>query len=647
MDSVKRPSAAWIGLCAAAFGIAACSTSGQVVEQRQGAVVDWQFLTSVRPSDTDGVPGSALCGPLGTLPDPALGQIGCPQWSDKIDGLEIPGALGDFANDSLHYLYVPSTSSGDSMLLVLLGGGDGTAPDASDGFSDIYQVAASQGYHVIGLTYPAGHTNSCGPNLRCYGDFSTDTITGHCPRAGADGCTHTTIDQHPQDSIVNRLVMALKWAAAHYPSFGWQRYLTADGEPDWLKIRVMGHSGGASHAAQMGLLFPGISRVALLASPNDGRGPDEADWTPATYLDLDNPVPVGRRYFGLVHELNHAVAGDTPLFETTQDWEALGMAEEGGNPPPTWFDPQYPGYMGPPTFGGAHMLVSIDSATTMCEAHGSVLTNRYKYVADAANGCETHCDGENLDSLLVCNPELPWAGTRIGYEPAWRCLLGSGDSSPDVNHPPTVSAGPNQTVLCQGHGLAVALLQGTAVDPDCDVLDLEWSSANGRFGATATAAVILPVGPHPLTFTATDWAGHSVQDRVKVTVVDRPTVKVTVTPNVLPPDGSLVRVTADVTATDTCDDDGPLTIKLQSITANEPLSADGVQGDDTGTDDRAFRLRAERTSIGGRVYTIEYTATDAQGNTGSGSATAIVPLSIITPGSSSSLAVPQLVSPPR
>jgi hypothetical protein len=68
-------------------------------------------------------------------------------------------------------------------------------------------------------------------------------------------------------------------------------------------------------------------------------------------------------------------------------------------------------------------------------------------------------------------------------------------------------------------------------------------------------------------------------------------------------------------------------IKLESITANEPMNKDDIQDAQIGTDDRQFKLKAERDGKNktGRIYTVTYSATDATGNKAIASATVVVP----------------------
>ncbi|MHB9100630.1 MAG: hypothetical protein ACYC2E_03840 [Sulfuricella sp.] len=105
-----------------------------------------------------------------------------------------------------------------------------------------------------------------------------------------------------------------------------------------------------------------------------------------------------------------------------------------------------------------------------------------------------------------------------------------------------------------------------------------------------------------------------------------PSLTLSLSPNTLwPPNDKLVSVTAAITVKDNYDPAPE--IKLESITASEPLAANDVQGAQFGTDDRQFNLVAKRagTSLAGRTYTVTYSATDASGNKVTASATVTVP----------------------
>lgn len=105
-----------------------------------------------------------------------------------------------------------------------------------------------------------------------------------------------------------------------------------------------------------------------------------------------------------------------------------------------------------------------------------------------------------------------------------------------------------------------------------------------------------------------------------------PSLTVSLSPNkVWPPNDKMVSVTAAITVKDNYDPAPE--IKLESITANETLAANDIQGAQFGIDDRQFSLVAKRagTNLAGRIYTITYSATDASGNRATASATVTVP----------------------
>ena len=55
-------------------------------------------------------------------------------------------------------------------------------------------------------------------------------------------------------------------------------------------------------------------------------------------------------------------------------------------------------------------------------------------------------------------------------------------------------------------------------------------------------------------------------------------------------------------------------IKLESITANEPLVSDDIRDASYGLDDRYLKLRAVQQGQAERIYKVSYSATDASGN---------------------------------
>lgn len=59
-------------------------------------------------------------------------------------------------NNNQHFLYRPTSIGQQGKLLVFLCGGNGTAATCKN----VFPVAAQQGYHVIGLTYPTGWTSA-------------------------------------------------------------------------------------------------------------------------------------------------------------------------------------------------------------------------------------------------------------------------------------------------------------------------------------------------------------------------------------------------------------------------------------------------------------------------------------------------------
>lgn len=109
-------------------------------------------------------------------------------------------------------------------------------------------------------------------------------------------------------------------------------------------------------------------------------------------------------------------------------------------------------------------------------------------------------------------------------------------------------------------------------------------------------------------------------DRLDITP---PTLTVILTPETLVPQGDkLVAIKASFIVKD--DYDRFPEIKLESITANEPLEAGDIRDVSIGLDDRYFKFLAKSNSPAGRIYTVTYSATDASGNQAIASATVTV-----------------------
>ena len=124
-----------------------------------------------------------------------------------------------------------------------------------------------------------------------------------------------------------------------------------------------------------------------------------------------------------------------------------------------------------------------------------------------------------------------------------------------------------------------------------------------------------PVGVTTVTCESVDSRGNTSTKTFMVTVTTRPpTLQVALSPGVLwPPNHKMVTINATIAA---ASEAGPVNVSLVSIASNEPDNGlgdgdavDDIQGEMIGTDDRTFRLRAERSAKGNdRVYTVTYQA---------------------------------------
>lgn len=176
----------------------------------------------------------------------------------------------------------------------------------------------------------------------------------------------------------------------------------------------------------------------------------------------------------------------------------------------------------------------------------------------------------------------------------------------------TVSAGNNCT--------ASASVDDGSFDPDGDPITITQSPA-GPYAKGATSVLL----------TVTDPRGATTQCAATVTVVDTtaPMVSSSVSLTQLsPPDHTLVNVGLSASATDNCDSNLTLVVRVYGDENDEEPTGDGnFSPDAKNIGLSTLRLRSERNgSRDGRVYLIVVTATDSSGNIGWSSNTVTVSL---------------------
>jgi hypothetical protein len=263
------------------------------------------------------------------------------------------------------------------------------------------------------------------------------------------------------------------------------------------------------------------------------------------------------------------------------------------------------------TFGAAAGVLASGGAVVKTDAQGRATDKLRVYESDPESIEVTVTDGTRVTTIVV---------TKI------------------VAAPPVANAGPDQVVECTGNSSAKVRLDGSgSSDPNGDITVYEWFERFGTaeqalLGTGQVADVVLPLGVHVITLRVTDATGKVSTDVVEIRVVDTmpPRVNLTMTPSTLwPANHRLVDVHADVLV----DECGPYTVRLVSVTSNEPDNGLGdgdtpgdIQGVSAGTADYDFELRAERAGGGGgRVYTVVYEVVDAMGLVTIAEARVVVP----------------------
>lgn len=173
-------------------------------------------------------------------------------------------------------------------------------------YSRFLAAATRHGYHVLGLDYwnlGRSVASTCNRNAACYGAVQRNRFDG------VDPVPQSRVA--PQDSVLGRLVPALRYLRRRDPHGGWNAYLD-DGAVRWSEVVVAGHSQGGGEAAYIAHLRS-VRGVLLFGSPilTDGR-------TAATWLGTPGRTPASRTYaFDDVD--------DVYFSRITSSWSRLGL----------------------------------------------------------------------------------------------------------------------------------------------------------------------------------------------------------------------------------------------------------------------------------------------------------------------------------
>jgi hypothetical protein len=210
----------------------------------------------------------------------------------------------------------------------------------------------------------------------------------------------------------------------------------------------------------------------------------------------------------------------------------------------------------------------------------------------------------------------------------------------NVNQPPVSNAGLDQT---RNENTLVTLDGSNSTDPDLDTLHFSWSQTGGPSvsltgGNTPSPTFTAPnVGPGGVVLTfqlvVTDGQTSSGADTVQVAVqdVNDPPVCTLAQPSVAvlwPPNHTMVEVKI-LGVTDP--NNSAVTISYPRVTQDEPINGlgDGDTGPDAFESGNNILLRAERAGSGnGRVYAVQFRATDPDGASCTGTVKVSVPKSI-------------------
>jgi hypothetical protein len=219
-------------------------------------------------------------------------------------------AITQFNNN--HYAVVDPAVTARGRLVLLLPG-TGATPFH---YRDFPQNAASLGFHALGLMYPNGDAI----NQLCAQYAPLDPNAAGNARLevtdGTDRVSFVSVDR--TNCIESRLLKALQYLQANYPTRGWGQFYSGD-TVLWDKLIVGGHSQGAGMAGMLAKTRR-VDRCLMFT---------DMDWwvaggRPYNWMSAASRTPVDH-WFLLAHERDQYLAfADMQTCATALDVDRYG-----------------------------------------------------------------------------------------------------------------------------------------------------------------------------------------------------------------------------------------------------------------------------------------------------------------------------------
>lgn len=184
-----------------------------------------------------------------------------------------------------HLILSDDSVASNGHLLINLGGTHSSPAD----YKGFNHTAAESGYQVLALDYPNKViTTSCrkAAELDCFERFRQEIALGV---AGSE-----FVEVERENSIEFRIESTIKKRAQNDPKF--KRYLLPNGEVDWSKVVLAGHSQGSGHAAFMAKKHA-VKGVIMIAGPQDTT--DEMKLAPWLF---EKGATAPKNYYSLIHD---------------------------------------------------------------------------------------------------------------------------------------------------------------------------------------------------------------------------------------------------------------------------------------------------------------------------------------------------------